>query len=77
LVSNGGAAAALLLRAVEAKEWRKWTVNRSASAWGAHVVAGRARTPTARGSAVSRPATGGATRHPFSETNITVACLKR
>ena len=29
---------------------------------GVHIVAGRARTPAARGSAVRRPATGGATQ---------------
>ena len=34
---------------------------------GVHIVAGRARTPAARGSVVSRPVMGGATRHTFSE----------
>jgi len=35
---------------------------------GVHIVAGRARTPVACGSALRRPATGGATRPLFSET---------
>ena len=34
---------------------------------GVHIVTGRARTPTARGNVVSRPATGGAMRHTFSK----------
>ena len=34
---------------------------------GVHIMAGRARTPAARGSALRRPATGGATRPLFSE----------
>ena len=42
---------------------------------GVHIVTGRARTPAACGSVVSRPAMGGATRRTFSETVITVANL--
>ena len=58
-VGNDGATAALLLRAVEAKEWSKWAVNRSAGAWGAHVMAGRARASAACGSTIRRPAMRG------------------
>ena len=65
--SNGGAAALLLL-AGEGKETKKQTDELVRQACGGvHIVASRARTPAARGSAVSRPAMGGATQHSFSE----------
>ena len=75
--SNGGAAALLLL-AGEGEETKKRTDELIGQACGGvHIVAGRARTPTVRGSVVSRPAMGGAMRRSFSEMDITVACLKR
>ena len=65
--SNGGAAALLLL-AGEGEETKKWTDELVRQArGGVHIVAGRARTPAARGSVVNRPATGGATWRSFSE----------
>ena len=65
--SNGGAAALLLLVG-EGEESEKRTDELVGQArGGVHIVAGRARTPAARGSAVSRPTTGGTTRRLFSE----------
>ena len=78
LHDSNGRAAALLLLAGEGEETEKRTDELVEQACGGvHIVAGRAWTPAARGSAVSRPAMGGATRRSFSETDITVACLKR
>ena len=67
--SNGGAAALLLLVG-EGEESEKRTDELVGQArGGVHIVAGRARTPAARGSALRRPATGGATRPLFSKTS--------